>query len=86
MKSQTGKSWATLTSSRILSLAIGLLLLLTLAWPQAAAAVRTDADANTIALAWARARASGAYRFSVDFRQTTILQPTVRNVGRASKT
>jgi|GEM_PF-861398 len=83
MKSRTGKSWATLTPSRILFLATGLLLLLALAWPQVTGTAR---GSDTVASAWERAREAGAYRFSADVRQTTIPQPTVRNVGRASKT
>jgi subtilisin-like proprotein convertase family protein len=57
------------------------LFLAALAWPQATSAL----EAHGIAAAWERARQAGVYDFSADIKQTVVPQPTVRNVGRASK-
>ncbi len=47
--------------------------------------ITVTAGRNGIQAAWERAGQSGAYHFSADIEQTTIPQPTVLNVGRASK-
>ncbi|RLC61374.1 MAG: hypothetical protein DRI48_10840, partial [Chloroflexi bacterium] len=72
-----------LTPLNLLFLTTGLLLLLALVWPQVTGTAR---GSDTVASAWQRAREAGVYRFSADIRQTTVPLPTVRNVGRASKT
>lgn len=61
---------------------VSLLLLVSLAWPRATSALRS----NGLTAAWNRARAVGAYRFSASVKQTTVPEPTVLNVGRATKT
>ncbi len=47
--------------------------------------VATSTERSGIEAAWQRAREAGSYHFTADIRQTVAPQPTVLNVGRASK-
>jgi len=53
--------------------------------PRLVSATQPSAQ-ESVRAAWARARESGNYQFSADIRQTTVPLPSVRNVGRSSKT
>jgi hypothetical protein len=67
-------------------LAVLCLLTLTLyAYPVVTTSAQERTDTDAVIEAWERARDAGSYRYTADVVQTTIPQPTITNVGRASR-